>query len=251
MHNPLRSEADVFRLVVLCGAGAALVVGVALVTSPLVTVLFVALLSGVGVGLFLHEALGAEPRAVEPPRAADETRRILVVANQTAAGGELLGEIHNRCRGGGAEVMLIAPAMVDSRAARWANDLGASRDLARERMARSITALRGVGVEVRAEVGDADPNMAIADALRVFPADEIVISTLPPERSHWLEHEVVERTRREIALPMTHVVVDPDAGRAAAIAALSPAPAEAASPAPAEVIAAAEAPAGAGASVPA
>jgi hypothetical protein len=89
-------------------------------------------------------------------------------------------------------------------------------DLARERMARSITALGGIGVEVRAEVGDPDPNMAIEDALRVFPADEIVISTLPPERSRWLEHEVVERTRREVDLPMTHVVVDPDADRATA-----------------------------------
>jgi hypothetical protein len=74
-------------------------------------------------------------------------------------------------------------------------------------------------VEVRAEVGDPDPNMAIEDALRVFPADEIVISTLPPDQSRWLEHEVVERTRREVELPMTHVVVDPAADPAAAASA--------------------------------
>jgi hypothetical protein len=49
--------------------------------------------------------------------------------------------------------------------------------------------------------------MAIEDALRIFPADEIVISTLPPGESRWLEHDVVERTHREVDLPMTHVVV--------------------------------------------
>ena len=44
--------------------------------------------------------------------------------------------------------------------------------------------------------------------LRVFPADEIVISTHPPERSRWLEHGVVDRAREQIDLPITHVVVD-------------------------------------------
>jgi GABA permease len=104
--------------------------------------------------------------------------------------------------------MLVSPALVGSRAAQWASDVDEGMDLARQRMARSVSALRGVGVEVRAEVGDPDPNLAIEDALRVFPADEIVISTLPPEQSRWLEHEVVARTRREVELPMTHVVVD-------------------------------------------
>jgi GABA permease len=57
--------------------------------------------------------------------------------------------------------------------------------------------------------------MAIEDALRMFPADEIVISTLPPGESKWLEHDVVERTRSEVDLPMTHVIVDLEAGHAA------------------------------------
>ena len=215
MHNPLRSEADVFRLVVLIGVAAALVVALTLITRPVLGVLLAALLTGIGIGLTGRVTRGTEPRRVEAAHAADGTRRILVVANQTAAGRELLEEIDNRCRGRRCEVMLVSPALVGSRAARWASDVDAGRDQARERMARSITALRGIGVEVRAEVGDPDPNMAIVDALRVFPADEIVISTLPPERSRWLEHEVVERTRREVDLPMTHVVVDLDADQAA------------------------------------
>jgi GABA permease len=214
MHNPLRSEADVFRLVVVIGVATALVVALTLITGPIWGVLLAALLVGIGIGLVWRVTRGSEPRSVEGHPVADDTRRILVVANQTAAGRELLEEIGNRCRGQKCQVMLVSPALVGSRAERWASDIDEGLDLARERMARSVTALRGIGVEVRAEVGDPDPNMAIEDALRSFPADEIVISTLPPEQSRWLEHEVVERTRREVELPMTHVIVDLDAERA-------------------------------------
>jgi hypothetical protein len=216
MHNPLRSEADVFRLVVVIGVAAALVAALALIAQPVYGVILAVLLVGLGVWFAYRGSRGGELRSVQGRPIDDGTRRILVVANQTAAGRELLDEIANRCRGQRCQVMLVSPALVGSRAAHWASDVDAGRGLARERMARSISALRGVGVEVRAEVGDSDPNMAIEDALRVFPADEIVISTLPPEQSRWLEHEVVERTRREVDLPMTHVIVDLDAERAPA-----------------------------------
>jgi hypothetical protein len=214
MHNPLRSEADVFRLVVVIVGAAALVVAVALITEPVWGVLLAVLLLAVGVGAVWRVTRGSEPREIAAPQSGDDTRRILVVANQTAGGRELLEEIRNRCQGIDCEVLLISPAMVGSRSQRWASDIDKGLDQARERMDRSVTALRGVGVDVRAEVGDPDPNMAIEDALRMFPADEIVISTLPPGESKWLEHDVVERTRREVDLPMTHVVVDLEADRA-------------------------------------
>jgi len=216
MHNPLRTEADVFRLVVVIVGAAALVVAVALIAEPVWGILIAALLIAIGIGAVWRVTRGSEPREVSAPRSTDDTRRILVVANQTAAGRELLEEIRNRCRGVDCEVLLVSPALVGSRSQRWASDIDEGLDLARKRMDRSVSALRGVGVDVRAEVGDPDPNMAIEDALRMFPADEIVISTLPPGESKWLEHDVVERTRREVDLPMTHVVVDLEAERAAA-----------------------------------
>jgi GABA permease len=215
MHNPLRTEAEVFRLVVVIVGAAALVVALALITEPIWGVLLAVLLIAIGIGAVWRVTRGSEPRSVAAPESTDDTRRILVVANQTAAGRELLEEIRNRCRGVDCEVLLVSPALVGSRAERWASDIDEGLDLARERMARSVTALRGVGVDVRAEVGDPDPNMAIEDALRTFPADEIVISTLPPGESRWLEHDVVERTRSEVELPMTHVIVELEAGRAA------------------------------------
>lgn len=64
------------------------------------------------------------------------------------------------------------------------------------------------GVVARGVVGDADPLQAIEDALRGFPANEIVISTHPPGRSHWLERGLVEQARLRFAVPLSHVVVD-------------------------------------------
>ena len=46
------------------------------------------------------------------------------------------------------------------------------------------------------------------DALRLFGADEIIISTHPEGRSHWLEKGIVEGARERFAVPITHVVVD-------------------------------------------
>ena len=48
------------------------------------------------------------------------------------------------------------------------------------------------------------------DALRRFPADEVIISTHPLGRSNWLERDVVERARERFDITVTHVVVDLD-----------------------------------------
>lgn len=60
-------------------------------------------------------------------------------------------------------------------------------------------------MEAAGRVGDADPFRAIEDTLTVFEADEVVISTHPPERSHWLEENLPERTRGEFDKPVTHL----------------------------------------------
>jgi GABA permease len=57
-------------------------------------------------------------------------------------------------------------------------------------------------------VGADSPLVAIEDALRRYGADELIISTHTPERSHWLEAGVVQRAREQLDIPVTHVVVD-------------------------------------------
>jgi len=213
MHNPLRSEADAFKWVVIIGMAAASVIALTLLTRPVVGVVWGALLVGFGAGVAYRTARGSLPRTVEVTRGGDGRFRLLVVANETVGGGALLDEVRARCAERRSEILVVTPALVASRAEQWASDVDEGIELARQRMELSLLAIQGAGLKARGEVGDSDPNVAIEDALRVFPADEILISTHPPQRSRWLEAGVVDRARREIDLPILHVVVDLEAER--------------------------------------
>ena len=211
MHNPLRSEADAFRWIVVIGTGAASVIALTLLTRPAIGAAWAAALIGFGVGLAGRSSRGTLRGSVELSRGGDGKRRVLVVANQTVGGRALLREIENRTRGGDSEILVVTPALASSRAAHWSSDVDEAIELARQRMELSLQAIQEAGLRARGQVGDSEPNVAIEDALREFPADEIIISTHPPDRSRWLENGVVERARREIELPVTHVVVDLEA----------------------------------------
>lgn len=208
MHNPLRSEADAFQWVVVIGVGAASVIGLTLLTHPVFGVVWAAALIGFGAGFAYRNSRGSLPRSIEVSRGGDGRHRLLVVANETVGGEALLEEIRRRCRSRDCEILVVTPALTGSRASHWASDIDEAIELARQRMELSLIAIDQLGLKAKGEIGDSDPNVAIEDALRVFPADEIVISTHPPHRSRWLEHGVVERAREEIDLPITHVVVD-------------------------------------------
>jgi hypothetical protein len=214
MHNPLRSEADAFRWVVVIGIGAVSVIGLTLLTRPVVGVVWAALLIGFGVGFGYRSARGSLPRSVDLTRGGDGKFRLLVVANETVQGEALLDEIRGRCSERDCEVLLVTPAPARSRASHWASDVDEAIELARQRMELSLIALEQLGLKAKGEIGDSDPNVAIEDALRVFAADEIVISTHPPQRSRWLERGVVDKAKEQIDLPITHVVVDLSADRA-------------------------------------
>ena len=211
MHNPLRSEADAFRWIVVIGIGVASVTALTLLTRPAIGAAWAAGLIGFGVGLAWRSSRGTLRGSVPLSRGGDGKRRVLVVANQTVGGRALLREIENRCRGGGTEILVVTPALASSRAAHWSSDVDEAMELARQRMELSLLAIEEIGLRARGQGGDSEPNVAIEDALREFAADEIIISTHPPERSRWLENGVVERARSEIELPVTHVVVDLEA----------------------------------------
>ena len=212
MHYPLRSEADAFRLVVIIGVGAGAVIALALLTHPAAGAILAAALLALGVGFAWRGARGSEPRVTEIAAApADGRHRILVVANQTVGGRALLDEIRNHARGRESEILVVTPALTKSQLQHWTSDVDEALAAADRRREQTVHEIEAAGFRVSGEVGDSDPNAAIETALLRFSADELIISTHPPERSRWLERGVVERARRDIDLPITHVVVDLEA----------------------------------------
>jgi hypothetical protein len=202
-----------FRVVVVVGAAAAPVIIAGLVISPLAALIVLGLELGVGIGLLWQSARGSEPRNVEVAHSDDGVFRLLVVANETVGGRALLEEIRSRCaKHERAEIFVMTPPLAASRASHLASDVDGAIEEARRRLEASLRTMEAAGLHARGDVGDHhDVHAAIEDALQRFPADEVIISTHPPERSRWLELGVVEKASRDLPLPITHVVVDLEA----------------------------------------
>jgi GABA permease len=202
----------VFRAVVVIGIGAGAVIALALLTRPAFGAVLLAAEVGLGLGVLWRGAQGTLPHQAEVVRRGDAAYRVLVMANQTVGGRALLEEIKNRCRGRDSEILVVVPALTSSPLEHWASDVDGAIAEARQRLEDSLRAMESAGLKARGEVGDHhEPNAALEDALRLFAADEVIISTHPAHRSRWLERGVVERARREVPLPVTHVVVDLEA----------------------------------------
>ena len=213
MHNPLRSEAEMFRVVVIVGIAMGLVIAVALIIDPLAGAILFGIELGVLIGVLYQGSRGSLPRTADVVSADDDVHRILVVANQTVGGRALLEEIKRRVAGEGrSEILVVAPPLAGSAAEHWSSDVDEGIADARQRLEASVATMRQAGLNVNGRLGDHhDPNQAAEDALREFAADEVIISTHTPERSRWLESGVVEKARSELPQPVTHVVVDLEA----------------------------------------
>jgi nucleotide-binding universal stress UspA family protein len=138
----------------------------------------------------------------------------IVIANETVGGEALRDRIRDRSSGYRTEVLVVSPAL-NTPLRHWASDEDPARAQAQERLQTSLERLEQAGIHASGEIGDGDPLQAIEDALRTFGADEVIISTHPEGRSHWLERGVVTGARERFAVPITHVVVDLQAEREA------------------------------------
>jgi hypothetical protein len=209
--NPLRSEAEAFRFVLATLAYCAAIVLAVVVGGRWVGLAVFLVLTGAVLWWWFRARRAEQPVQVAPARPhAEGERRILVVANETVGGATLRDEIRRRSEGFREEVLVVCPAL-NSPIRHWASDEDSARAAAQGRLDASLGRLRELGIEARGEVGDGDPLQAMEDALRTFGADEIIISTHPEGRSHWLERGVVTKARERFSVPITHVVVDLEA----------------------------------------
>ncbi|MGI3783355.1 MAG: amino acid permease [Janthinobacterium lividum] len=149
---------------------------------------------------------GAAARPDDGPAA-----RVLVLANETVTGDELLDELRRIDHERQAGYFVCVPAnpidtgqaMHEGAAFVWEKTTKA----AQARLDLTLDILRTEGLDAEGALGDYRPLRALADAVGSFHPDRLVICTLPEDRSAWLRHDVVDRAREAYDLPVTHVVV--------------------------------------------
>ncbi len=132
-------------------------------------------------------------------------RRLLVVATASVPAVDLRRSVRAHA-GEDAEMLVVAPASDISRLDWLTNAEDDARTDAAERADALADAAPTEDIESR--VGDSDPVKAIEDALRTFPADELIIVTLPDEDASWLEKGSAEAALGRFSLPVTHLVVE-------------------------------------------
>ena len=121
------------------------------------------------------------------------SRRILIVANRTAATPALIETVRNRAAEGACRFTLLVPRTF------WDADTeesGVTLELAIPLLEEAA------GSHVEGLLGDSDPYVAVSAALEQGDYDEIVISTLPARVSHWLHLDLPARVQR-LGLPVT------------------------------------------------
>lgn len=134
--------------------------------------------------------------------------RVLVVANEhvepTALAAAIEGTIPPRAQ---SQVLVVAPAL-DGRFRRWSSDDDEAYEAAEQRLRSCIDELERLGYRANGMIGDADPLLASAEALRVFRADALVIVTPPESRANWLGRNLVARARERFRLPVVPLTAD-------------------------------------------
>ena len=124
---------------------------------------------------------------------ARERAHVLVIANQTIVGDELMAAIGERAAQGPAHFTLVAPS----------DEPGAER-----RLTSALARLEEAGVEASGHLGDPDPFTAALNAMHDESIDEIVVSTCPKTTSGWLRRDLIQRLGGATKLPVRHVVVE-------------------------------------------
>jgi hypothetical protein len=130
---------------------------------------------------------------------------VLILANETIAGGPLLERIKERASQR-TRFFVVVPRTRPRHGSVIYDEV--VRDSAQVRVDLALEFIRDLGAVGEGEVGDQDPFSAAMDAIRAQPIDEIIVSTLPASTSSWIKRDLIERLEEATNLPIEHVEVD-------------------------------------------
>jgi phosphopantetheine adenylyltransferase len=136
-----------------------------------------------------------------------DRRKILVVANETLTGDELLEAVRSRVEGIDALVLVIAP--VNAPREGYVVYDNTRRASAGRRLDRTLERFREAGIPAAGHVVDNDPLTAVKDAIAIEEPDELVVSTHPEAKSGWRRRNLLDEIRKAAGgIPVAHVVSD-------------------------------------------
>lgn len=132
---------------------------------------------------------------------------VLVVANETLTGNELVDTLRRRAERGAIRVLVVAPVTQPRQGYVVYRD--SRRAAAGRRLDRTLSSLREAGIPAHGAVFDDDPLTAVKDVLASEDVDELVVATHPETKSGWLRRNLLEEIRRAAGERLVeHVVVD-------------------------------------------
>jgi hypothetical protein len=134
--------------------------------------------------------------------------RTLVIASRTLRGEQLLERLQAKAAQEGQHLFIVVVPQEDGS--------GDAPRRARARLADMLDRVHAAGLLGSGMIGDPDPYTAAVNALELFSVDDVLISTLPDERSGWLRGALIERVRSVSPVPVEHIVIDIASAPAAA-----------------------------------
>jgi hypothetical protein len=133
--------------------------------------------------------------------------KILVVANETLTGDELLDAV--RAKVGDPETLVVVITPVNAPREGYVVYDNTRRAAAGRRLDRTLTSFREAGIAATGHVVDNDPLAAVKDAIAIEEPDELIVSTHPEATSGWRRRNLLEEIRKAAgSLPVEHVVSD-------------------------------------------
>jgi hypothetical protein len=140
-----------------------------------------------------------------------DVHRLLVLAGAALADLEELPPSVRALIDAADEVFVLTPTLT-SRMQWLVSDIDRAHEAADERLDAVLGQLRSVDVSAQGAVGDDSPLDAVADRVRSFSPDHILIALRSAEHGGWQERGLTERIQQLTHLPLTIFEIDP-AGR--------------------------------------
>jgi len=129
--------------------------------------------------------------------------KILVLTTEPVTADQLRAALPADSDPEDAEVMVVAPALHKNALRFWVSDADEAISKADDVSHQSVEQLGADGVSASGDTGESDPDEAIADALKTFPADRILIFTHPDSEQRYKEDVDPDELQQRYGVPVT------------------------------------------------